>query len=83
MGCPITTEQEYQVMELAGMKPRESLARVLAVVEEWKAKRRRTFACCNPECDWTGKREDTVHLKHEPDHPLCPECYEVLEEIAP
>jgi hypothetical protein len=39
------------------------------------------FICCNGECNWTGPLSDTVHPKHDPNHLLCPECYEVVEEL--
>lgn len=38
--------------------------------------------CINPDCEWTGKVEDTVHPKNSPEELLCPKCHEVTEEAT-
>lgn len=38
--------------------------------------------CCNPNCGWTGDESECVYPKHWPEDRLCPECYEVTEEIS-
>jgi hypothetical protein len=37
-------------------------------------------ACSNGDCGWKGELFECVHLKHSPELPLCPECYEPVEE---
>ena len=40
--------------------------------------------CCNTDCNWIGEAEDCACMKHDPPMTnfLCPECYEVTEEIS-
>lgn len=39
--------------------------------------------CINPKCGWVGKEADCMDYKHPVGARLCPECYEVTEEIRP
>ncbi len=36
--------------------------------------------CCNPNCCWAGDESECVTPHHEPEHLLCPDCYEVVED---
>lgn len=42
-----------------------------------------TYECNNEACGWRGKRDDTVHPKHDASTLLCPQCYETTESTAP
>jgi hypothetical protein len=37
------------------------------------------YECNNEACGWCGKRDDTVHPKHDQSTLLCPQCYETTE----
>ena len=62
----------------AGSQPRKQYSR-------WAEARRKAVKriCINPKCGWVGKEADCMDYKHPVGARLCPECYEVTEEIRP
>ena len=44
-------------------------------------KKNKKRVCCNSKCGWSGAEKNTVHPKHWTTDRLCPNCYEVTEEL--
>lgn len=42
-----------------------------------------TRICISSKCGWVGEEADCLDYKHPIGARLCPECYEVTEEIHP
>lgn len=58
---------------------------IVRLIHSWAEARKENVKriCINPKCGWVGKEADCMDYKHPVGARLCPECYEVTEEIRP